>query len=455
MDKLVFFHKTPALWNKNKNLPSDTNVSDLVKMKKEFPNVSLDSQMTEFFSTDIYFQMCKGICAQLGIKEFHVVHGYNDDELRNWTVHEGQGWCKIDSDTTYWSFTEPQHLLSFMDSSIIVSRGNYPTFHQWLSDHSVPHERRFWLHYPATSLRFPHLDLYVENTEKLLDSEANSPKIERTLNGMLKEHELEFEASTLKHRFSSLTQHFRNQRSSVIGGPYSMVLSDGSSNVKSLSDVFPDSMIQTFVKPAIWTENEVNHSREYDMIYCGTSLQSTKNHHCFVQLVKHLDALIEHDLKIVIAGNKAESNVLEHLFQYPFSKIKLMNFGEVTRRQLQTLFSKSKTMMVTSGRDANPRIIQESLVHGARVIAIDTLSDGLDFILSNPLLGTVLKSDSSEWKYTRNGNLVFLPSIHLASRVVEEIDKSNFPDLVMDISRRKLSLQNSVQPLINTIKSFM
>jgi len=233
-----------------------------------------------------------------------------------------------------------------------------------------------------------------------------------------------------------------------------MVLADGSSNVKSLKDAFPNASIQTFVKPAVWIENEVNYLREYDWMYCGTSLQSTKNHQCFVQLVKYLDALIEHEMKIVISGNKAESNVFEHLFQYPFSKIKLINVGEVTRSQLQSLFGKSKTMIVTSGRDANPRIIQESLVHGARVIAIDTLSDGLDFISSNPLLGTVLKSDSSEWKYARNGNLEFLPSIHLASLVVDEINKSNFPDLVMDISRRKLSLQNSVQPLINTIKSF-
>jgi hypothetical protein len=454
LDKLVFFHKTPALWNKSRNLSSDTGVTDLAKLKKEFQNLPLNTQMSEFFSTDVYFQMCKEICLQLGIKEFHIVHGYLDGELRNWTVQEEQGWCKIDSNTTYWSFTEPQNLLSFMDSSIIVSRGNYPIFHQWLSDHSVPHERRFWLHYPATSLRFPHLDLYIENTEKLLDSEVNSPKIERTLTGMLKEHELEFEKSSLKHRFSKLAQHFRNQRSSVIGGPYSMVLADGISNVKPLSDAFPNAMIQTFVKPALWNDNEVSYSREYDLMYCGTSLQSTKNHHCFVQLVKHLDTLVDHDLNVVIAGNKAESNVLEHLFQYPFLKIKLINVGEVTRSQLQSLFGKSKTMIVTSGRDANPRIIQESLVHGARVIAIDTLSDGLDFISSNPLLGTVLKSDSSEWKYARNGNLVFLPSIHLASRVVEEINKSSFPDLVMDISRRKLSLQNSVQPLINTIKSF-
>ena len=111
-------------------------------------------------------------------------------------------------------------------------------------------------------------------------------------------------------------------------------------------------------------------------------------------------------------------------------------------------------MIVTSGRDANPRIIQESLVHGARVIAVDTLSDGLDFISSNPLLGAVLKSNISEWKYSRNGNLLFEPSVHLASLVLKEIEKSNFPDLVMNISRKKLSLENSVNPLINTIRSF-
>jgi hypothetical protein len=121
---------------------------------------------------------------------------------------------------------------------------------------------------------------------------------------------------------------------------------------------------------------------------------------------------------------------------------------------LQRLFSESKTSIVTSGRDANPRVIQESLVHGARVLAVDTLSDGLDFLSSNPLLGTVLQSEPEFWKYARNGNLEFKPTMHMASLIVEEIKKSDYPDLVSKISRKKLSIDGSVKNLLKTIQSF-
>lgn len=454
MDKLVFFHKTPALWNKIKNLPQESDNIELTGLIKNLPNYALDSEMIDFFSTDVYFQMCREICSRLNIKEFHIVHGYSDDEQRNWSVREEQGWSKIDENTTYWSFTEPNNLLSFMDSSIIITRGNYSVFHQWLSDRSTPHPQRFWLHYPATSLRYPHLEKYQNNLETSLNLDLNSLKLERLIAGMLKEHDLDVGFGNLKDDYSRLIQHFWSQREMLIGGPYSVVLADDRFNVQPLSIAFPSAIIQTFVKPAIWTRSDINFTREYDAIYCGTSLQSTKNHQCFVKLVKHLDALIDQKLKIVLAGNKAESKIFKSLMDYPLSNISLINKGEVSRNELQILFSKSKSMIVTSGRDANPRIIQESLVHGARVIAVDTLSDGLDFISSNPLLGAVLKSNISEWKYSRNGNLLFEPSVHLASLVLKEIEKSNFPDLVMNISRKKLSLENSVNPLINTIRSF-
>jgi hypothetical protein len=87
-------------------------------------------------------------------------------------------------------------------------------------------------------------------------------------------------------------------------------------------------------------------------------------------------------------------------------------------------------------------------------MAINTLSDGLGFIEDNPLLGSVLCSEPELWNYTRNGNLEFKPSIHLASLISNEIRRSNFPDLVMKISRKKLSVEESVKSLAKTIKSF-
>jgi hypothetical protein len=79
----------------------------------------------------------------------------------------------------------------------------------------------------------------------------------------------------------------------------------------------------------------------------------------------------------------------------------------------------------------------------------------MDFISSNPLLGSVLESEPEFWKYARNGNLEFKPTMRLASRIVEEIKKSDYPDLVSKVSRKKLSIDESVKSLVKTIQSFL
>lgn len=454
MDKLVFFHKTPAIWNKAKDLSDEPKKIDLAKLKKKLPSFSLHSEMNDFFSTDVYVHMCKEICAHLGINELHIVHGYREDEPRNWSVMDSQGWCHVDENTTYWSLTDPENLLPFMESGLIFSRGNYPQLHNWLSTHSNDPSNQFWLHYPATSIRFPHLVKYRKEIERMIKSSGHSESTDSTLTGMAIEHNLTYLSSTSGEQWTELLHHFQNQRTASMAGPYSMVLADDRFNVSALSEIFSSSMVQTFIKPAVYSSQEILHSKEYDLIYCGTTLQTTKNHQCFIQLLKHIDALISDDLTVAIAGNKKGSPLFENLFSYPFSNIRLVNMGELPRSELQVIFSKTKTMIVTSGRDANPRIIQECLVQGCRVLAVDTLSDGQEFIESNPLLGTILPSNTEKWTYERNGNLVFHPSVKIASMIVEEIKKSNFPDLVATIARKKLSVEQSVLPLISTITSF-
>jgi hypothetical protein len=66
-----------------------------------------------------------------------------------------------------------------------------------------------------------------------------------------------------------------------------------------------------------------------------------------------------------------------------------------------------------------------------------------------------LESEPEFWKYTRNGNLEFKPTMRLASRIVEEIKKSDYPDLVSKVSRKKLSIDESVKSLVKTIQSFL
>jgi hypothetical protein len=449
---MVFFHKTPALWNKTKNLGTPPSVDTLAKLKQKLSKTELSEEMKEFLNTDVYFQMCKRICLEMGVKEFHIVHGFMEEEKRNWTVGSERGWSQIDRNTTYWTLTSPNDLLGFIDSEIIFTRGNYPNLHNWLNKHSTQSQQQFWLHYPATSLRYPHLHVFEKSVKA---AEVNISRVQDLVAGLNIEHQRKSTGEAASTEIEELIRYFQTIREQPIGGPYSLVLSDDKTNVETLKKVFPTSSIQTFSKPAVSSIPGNIHKRTYDLIFCGTTLQTTKNHQCFIQLMKHIDIYVDFNLKVVIVGNEKDSPIFNSLFNYPFSNITLFDEGEVSREQLQHLFSRSKTCIVTSGRDANPRVIQESLIHGARVLVVDTLSDGMDFISSNPLLGSVLESEPEFWKYTRNGNLEFKPTMRLASRIVEEIKKSDYPDLVSKVSRKKLSIDESVKSLVKTIQSFL
>jgi len=456
MKRMVFFHKTPAAWNKSKNFAkSPSTISSLEKMKGNYPKFTPSSEMKEFFETDIYFQMCKQICSRMGIKELHIVHGFMETEGRNWSVYGQKGQCMIDQMSTYWCVMNPEDLLGFMDSSIVFTRGNYPILHQWMEKNHSPLEK-IWIHYPATSLRFPHLETFSNSITKRLKNLDKSPIINNMLTGMCIEHEINIDIDLKSNQelFTAIINKLIAARKSIHENPYNIVLVDDQYNAQTLAEMFPNSMIQKFVKPALWGDGIILHARKYDLIYCGTTLQETKNLQAFIQLMKYLDLDSERKLKIVIAGNKKGNAILASFFSTPFSNLEIINKGEVSRKELQSLFTQSKVMLVTSGRDANPRIIQESLVQGARVIAINTLSDGLEFLSANPLLGSVIDSDVEKWSYSRNGNLEFRPTVLLASQISDEIQKSDYPDLVAKISRKRLSIEECISPLYGLLNSF-
>jgi len=451
--RMTFFHKTPAMWNKTISLEIPSGrVQDLSMMKKNISSFSPNQEMLELFETDIYIQMCKHICKILEIEELHIVHGVSEKEEKNWITHDSEGYCKVDEMSTYWCVASPEKLLGFVDADIIFSRGNYPILHNWLHQ-TNDSNGRIWIHYPATSLRYPHLERYGKSTSKALHQKTSSSSLKTILTGMGVEHNMRSGTLLNDDLLEVLLAKFTEGRTHIFGGPYTIVLVDDNYNVDATSLVYPDSLIYKFVKPALWSLDEIPHTRSYDLIFCGTTLQSTKNHHAFGQLLEKLDTCTNRKLTIVIAGNNEKNDTLSTYLNYPYANLEIVNIGEVSRSELQSLFSNTKTMLITSGRDSNPRTIQESLVHGARVIAIDTLSDGLEFLKSNPLLGQVLTSDVEGWHYTRNGNLEFRPDMQLASQLMKEIDKSKFPDLVASVARNKLSLEESMNLLCRLITS--
>lgn len=455
MKKMVLFHKTPAIWSKldyvEEALPAE--LSDI-----KTGTLEEDSAIFSLFHSDIYIRLSQFICHHFGIKELHIVQGFSEGEKRNWINGEKKGKYKIDNISTYWCVDNPQELVGFMDADLIFSRGNYQMLHHFLHKFQNRNPNQIWIHYPATAFMFPHFNLYEQkilNSVEMHSSEKR--KINEQITGMMIENQIskglmpEDEAD-LNTIMADLKSHVNSYRSKKNVGPYDIVLVDDESSIESYEHVYQNSLILKFTKPAIDPSLLLKYKRKYDLLFCGTTLQSTKNHMLFVSLLNRMDRELETPLRIAIAGNRGDIPAFSQGIKKQYEHIIVEDYGELTRQQLFELFNESKSLIVLSGRDCNPRIIQEAGLCGTSVIAADTMSDGLELLKKYPLLGTVIPTKKSSWFYQRNGNLLFEVNHPFTLRVLAAINAANSPFLVRKISKKVYSMEKSCQAISDQIR---
>ena len=449
MSKMVLFHKTPAKWNKPA-LIKGLNPAEL-EFGKDTALV-VNHEISEFIETDLYVKLAKQLCANLEIDELHIVQGYSPEEKRNWSSGTTEGFHRIDENTIYWCIESPEKLLKFNDAKIIFSRGNYQHLHNFLADEFTLNP--IWINYPATALAFPHQELYFAYVDGVLQSKMNShQRISAKVEGMILEHNLEIgKVENIASKVTSLKQFIQERRFVTRDVPYDVVLADDKETSDVLNNVYQNSLIHTYTKPSLNVELDVRYSREYDIFFCGTTLQTTKNHIQFTNLLRILDDITETPLKIGIAGDQGNIPAFTEELSYNYENITVENFGEVPREDLFDLFNNSRTIVVLSGRDCNPRIIQEAGMCGAYIIAADTLSDGFEIFSNQPLLGSIIPTKKASWFYQKNGNLVFDVDKAFAQKVLDKVDIARFPYMVHKVAKSTYSIENEAQNLTNLIR---
>lgn len=449
MSKMVLFHKTPAKWNKPA-LIKGLNPANFESGKDV--ELDLNQEISEFIETDLYVKLAKQLCANLEIDELHIVQGYSPEEKRNWSSGTTEGLHRIDENTIYWCIESPEKLLKFNDAEIIFSRGNYQHLHNFLANEFTSDP--IWINYPATALAFPHQELYFAYVESALKSMMNSQqRISAKMEGMILEHDIGIEkGENFAMKVSQLKQFIEDRRFATRDVPYDVILADDKETSDVLNNVYQNSLIHTYTKPSLNVELDVRYSREFDIFFCGTTLQTTKNHIQFTNLLRILDDITETSLKVGIAGDQGNIPAFTEDLSYNYENITVENFGGVPREELFDLFNNSRTLVVLSGRDCNPRIIQEAGMCGAYVIAADTLSDGFEIFSNQPLLGSIIPTKKASWFYQKNGNLVFDVDEAFAQKVLDKVDIARFPYMVHKVAKSTYSIENEAQDLTNLIR---
>ena len=104
-----------------------------------------------------------------------------------------------------------------------------------------------------------------------------------------------------------------------------------------------------------------------------------------------------------------------------------------------------------SGRDCNPRIIQEAGACGVFVIATDTMSDGTEILKEEKVIGAIVPTKKDSWFYQKNGNIVFDVNTSFAQRVLRLIENAHSPYLVHEIALQRYSLEKAAEYIAEQI----
>tara|TARA_B100000085_G_C18560381_1_gene519292 strand:- start:2120 stop:3532 length:1413 start_codon:yes stop_codon:yes gene_type:complete len=439
MPSAILVHKVPALWEvecrgkKGKDVKLTTKFDELDDISEK--ELHFLKQMRD----DIFFLLTESLSNYLQIDHIHVILCYDKKEIRNWDIIEREGRIDLGDGFIFWSSNSMEKLPKILDSEILIVRGNYPNFHNKIISSYSPKSTLF---YPATSLLFPHFDSRLKTwlkgvldgsvgfsemknvisklSEETLFSRFNTPKLSKPKN---KNQDLELRRLVRNYclECAKIATNVRNRKSP---GKYPIVLYDEVDNLDTLRKKYPNSELLKFNKASSpLFQLDLQKERDIDIIFTGTTIQKTKNQFLFYELLDRI-LKIRPETKVVIVG--VENNLDELSKRWESYDVQI--FPRVEKRTLSELYNRSKTHMITSGRDCFPRTIPESISCGCFNIILDILSDGLSLIKSNPLLGKVIDTSGSIPLLEPNYNIsLSLNSDSIEKQIIEQLDIEHNP----------------------------
>ena len=439
MPSAILVHKVPALWE----VECRGKKGKDVKLSSEFKELEdVSEKELDFLNqmkSDVFFLLTKSLSEYLQIDEIHVILCYDKKEVRNWEIIEREGKIDLGDGFIFWSSNSIEKLPEIVDSEVLIVRGNYPNFHNKIISSYSPKTTLF---YPATSLLFPHFDSRLKSwlkgvsegsvgfsemsdvitklSEETLFSRFTTPKLSKP-----KDKNEDMELRRLVRNYSlecaKIATNVRNRQSP---GKYPIVLYDEVENLDSLRKKYPNSELLKFNKASSpLFQLDLQLERDIDIIFTGTTIQKTKNQSLFYQLLDKI-LKIRPETKIVIVG--VEKNQEELIQRWERYDVQI--FPRIEKRTLCELYNRSKTHLITSGRDCFPRTIPESISCGCFNIILDILSDGLSLIKSNPLLGKVIDTSGSVPILEPNYNITLSPNSDLIEKqIIEQLDIEHNP----------------------------
>ena len=457
---VLLFHKVPAFWESE----ARANPEERIGKSDDFDEVndlSVEEQdLLRGFEQDIFFLATRKIAKYLSIDKVDVVLGQDPSEVRNWDVISRDGVIDFEDKFVFWSTSSPDLLPEIDDVEVLVLRGNYPNFHNQLIEKYNPSTTVL---YPATSLFFPHFEERMrslipkvlkghvpqETIFEYLENLSQQPVFSKIKKPHFKENMSDLEVLEFRKLFRNFLESCikisNDIRERESPGKYSIVLYDEEENSDSLSKIYPNSRLLKFNKASSPLFNiDLQSTRKYDLIFTGTTIQKTKNPALFDAIVESI-LTTRPETKVAIVGVEGDKDKISNKWKGENVNV----FGRISKTELCVLYNRSKTHLVTSGRDCFPRTIPESLSCGCYNLVLDILSDGTSVIEENPWLGKVVNTKENPIILQPSSSISLLVDqksiTSISEQIIEALDTEHNPLAISTLSREVLPLEQMVQ----------
>ena len=347
------------------NNPEITNIynSNIHIYKEEA--VGNQERIYQFINGDIYAYMFTKLLELGVIDNIHIIFGMakNDKYVyNNEPLFVNGNHYRYSDQINLWKINSIKSLLSFANAKVYFYKGygNYEHFYSILTGISP---NSIFIRYLATAIPFIN-----KNNNIILD---DNWVVNYAQNHLCK--------SRVKNFNKYFSKYYTN---------YDMLYVDTIEKVPNYKKVFTNT--KKFIKLNKYSLMNFDETAErtYDLLFCASDAHPSKNWEIFYNFLMHCEKN-KRELKVLIITPINKENSLQ---KYKSMKYVRTNIQRgLTSDELNKFYNQCNTLLITYGRDANPRVLSEAISCGCFAIVLDILSDGKDIIKNRPQLGKLIK----------------------------------------------------------------
>ena len=351
---------------------------DMYDINKNFIHkdhaIANKDKISKFMYSDIYVYIFVRFLELGLIDNLHIVFGMakNDKYLyNNEPLFTNGNFYNYNDKICLWKLNDMKSLFSFANAKLYFYKGygNYEHFYSMLGMISP---NAIFLRYLATAL--PYI--------------ANKPN-----NITIDDHWIDTYAQNniCRKKVKNFSDYFQKNYTK-----YDLLYIDTIGRESNYKKLFINVKQVAKLNKFSLMEYDEKIIKTYDLLFCASDQHPSKNWDIFYNFLNYCDKNKKFMSVLIITPIVSSTSLQKY---HTLKNIQITIKKGLSCTEMNQYYNLSKNLLITFGRDANPRVMSESLSCGCFNIVLDILSDGKDVIENNPVLGRLIKISQQNISY--------------------------------------------------------